>query len=77
MSRWRDASPSPESETAGSRWDSDPVARKTDWTPAASGGANFRAHRLEQVSPLRLEFRPSGMTKLFRVHGTLEEALAE
>ena len=34
----------------------DPVALETDWTPAASGGASFRTHRLVQPSANRVEF---------------------
>lgn len=43
----------------------DPVALKTAWTPAHSGGANFRTHRLVQVRPDRIEFRPAIGMKLF------------
>ncbi len=37
----------------------DPVSRKTDWTPASEGGANFRTHHLVEISPLRLELKPN------------------
>lgn len=43
----------------------DPVARLTSWTPVVSGGANFCTQKLVEVSPLRLEFRPSLGMKLF------------
>lgn len=35
----------------------DPVAERTDWTPAAPGGITARTHRLVKVSPVRLELR--------------------
>jgi hypothetical protein len=35
----------------------DPVATSTQWTPLASGGANFRTHKLYQASVTRWEFR--------------------
>ncbi len=47
-----------------SRFD-DPVALKTDWTPAKRGGANFRTHRLVAVRPDRHEFRLSIGATLF------------
>jgi hypothetical protein len=37
----------------------DPLAMKTDWTPAKAGGASFRTHKLVRVDPDRLEFRAS------------------
>ncbi|HCE44231.1 MAG TPA: hypothetical protein DET40_11845 [Lentisphaeria bacterium] len=43
----------------------DPLALKTAWTPAKGGGANFRTHRLIQISPERMEFRSSMASKLF------------
>jgi hypothetical protein len=43
----------------------DPVAKKTAWTPAKGGGANFRTHRLVTMSPERVEFRSSLGGKLF------------
>ena len=35
----------------------DPLALKTEWTPLARGGANFRTHQLVEAGPGRLEFR--------------------
>jgi len=43
----------------------DPLARQTDWTPAVRGGTNFRTHRLAEISPLRLEFKPTFIAFLF------------
>ncbi|ABW66575.1 hypothetical protein [Desulfosudis oleivorans] len=43
----------------------DPVALQTGWTPARSGGASFRTHKLVAVNPDRLEFRPAGGAMLF------------
>ncbi|MBI4429021.1 MAG: hypothetical protein HY562_07865 [Ignavibacteriales bacterium] len=43
----------------------DPVALSTQWTPAMGGGANFRTHKLIEVSPYRVEFRSSILTKVF------------
>ena len=37
----------------------DPVANLTAWTPAKSGGTNFRTHKLVAVDSGRLEFRAS------------------
>ena len=37
----------------------DSIAMQTDWTPAKSGGANFRTHRLVEVNTSRMEFRAS------------------
>lgn len=36
-----------------------------DWTPLKRGGANFKTHHLVQVSPSRLEVRPSIQMILF------------
>ena len=36
-----------------------------DWTPLKGGGANFKTHHLVQVSPSRLEVRPSIQMILF------------
>jgi hypothetical protein len=41
----------------------DPVARKTDWSPAKKGGANFYSHRLVVVNFNRLEFRATVLAK--------------
>ncbi len=43
----------------------DPVASRTDWTPAKRGGASFRTHILVAVNPYRMELRPSLGAKLF------------
>jgi hypothetical protein len=43
----------------------DPVARQTEWTPAVRGGTNFRTHRLAEISPLRLELKPTFGAMLF------------
>lgn len=41
----------------------DPLALRTEWTPAAGGGASFRTHRLVEAGPGRLQFRATlGMT---------------
>jgi hypothetical protein len=37
----------------------DPVAMQTTWTPAKSGGANFRTHKLVEIDFNRVEFKPS------------------
>ena len=37
----------------------DPIASKTQWTPAKEGGASFKTRKLVEVSPLRMEFRVS------------------
>ena len=37
----------------------DDIAMQTDWTPAKSGGANFRTHKLVEVDSFRLDFRAS------------------
>ncbi len=36
---------------------SDAVAMETKWTPAKSGGANFRTHKIVPGFGTRLEFR--------------------
>lgn len=43
----------------------DPIAMKTEWTPAKPGGANFYTHELVVVNPDRLEFRVSILARLF------------
>ena len=43
----------------------DPLALRIDWSPAASGGASFRTHRLVQTSAHRIEFAPTVGAKLF------------
>ncbi len=43
----------------------DPVAVRTAWTPAASGGTSFRTHRLVQRSANRVEFAPTLAAKAF------------
>lgn len=42
----------------------DPVALKTEWTPARKGGANFQTRELIKAAPHRVEFRPT-KTALF------------
>ena len=36
-----------------------PVAIKTEWDPVGSGHSNFNVHTLREVSPQRVEFRPT------------------
>ncbi len=43
----------------------DPIATRTEWKPAASGGSNFGTHRLRATGTDRMEFRASGGAKLF------------
>ena len=43
----------------------DPVAARTEWGPAAGGGANFRTRKLVQVSPSRVEFQPAAAGRIF------------
>lgn len=43
----------------------DPIAMKTQWTPAKGGGSNFCTHRLVRISPDRIEFRVSIGAKIF------------
>lgn len=43
----------------------DPVAMRTEWTPARGGGASFRTHKLVEVNPGRLEFQASLGARLF------------
>ena len=43
----------------------DPIATQTAWTPAKSGGASFRTHRLVEVNPSRMEFRASAGAMAF------------
>lgn len=43
----------------------DPVALKTEWTPAKGGGSNFGTHHLEKISSSRVEFKPSTTAILF------------
>jgi hypothetical protein len=37
----------------------DPLALRTEWTPAKRGGASFRTHKLAVTGPNRIEFRPA------------------
>jgi hypothetical protein len=37
----------------------DPIAQKVDWTPAKGGGTNIRTHKLVEVNPNRLAFKPT------------------
>ncbi len=48
-------------------WESDPVAQKIEWAPASPGGTSFRSHRLEPGGVTRLEFRATGLLRLFRL----------
>ncbi len=43
----------------------DPIAEKTQWSPAKGGGANFKTHNLVNVDYSRIEFRSSVGAKLF------------
>jgi len=43
----------------------EPIARQIEWTPAASGGTNFRTHRLVEISPLRLKLKPTFGSMMF------------
>ena len=43
----------------------DPIAEKTQWSPAKGGGANFKTHNLVNVNYARIEFRSSVGAKLF------------
>lgn len=45
----------------------DEVALRTQWTPAAPGGANFATHRLKKAGSYRLVFKPTLGAKLFGV----------
>jgi len=43
----------------------DPVATKTEWTPAKRGGAGFKTHNLVQVNMNRMKFTSSLGAKIF------------
>ncbi len=43
----------------------DPLALKTEWTPATRGGSSFRTHRLVQDDFTRVEFKASVFAKIF------------
>jgi len=43
----------------------DSVAQKTSWGPLKKGGASFGTHNLVEVSPRRLEFRPTVFAVIF------------
>lgn len=43
----------------------DPIALQIQWTPAKSGGTNFRTHKLVEVDINRVEFKASVAAKLF------------
>ena len=43
----------------------DPIAMKTDWSPAKGGGSSFCTYKLISINPERIEFRPSTAAKLF------------
>jgi hypothetical protein len=51
----------------------DPVAQQIEWSPAKGGGANFCTHKLVEVDPNRLEFKPTllawGFYLVFAVPG--------
>lgn len=49
----------------------DEIALRTEWVPAAKGGANFRTHRLKHTGPRRAEFRVTGGFVAFFVVFTL------
>jgi len=57
----------------------DPVAARTEWRPAVPTGAGLCTHNLVQVSPNRVEFRPSVMGRIvplaFILLGLLEIAI--
>jgi hypothetical protein len=43
----------------------DPLALRTEWTPAKRGGASFRTHKLAAAGPNRIEFRAAAGAILF------------
>jgi len=43
----------------------DPLALKTEWTPATKGGTNFRTHKLVEIDTARVEFKPAAAAKAF------------
>ena len=43
----------------------DPIAEQTEWAPARGGGANFRTHKLVEVSSDRVEFRAAAGARVF------------
>jgi len=43
----------------------DPFALRIEWTPLASGGANFKTHNLVQTSVNRVEFKTGTFMKVF------------
>lgn len=43
----------------------DPLAQQIAWTPVKRGGANFRTHRLVEINPSRMEFRPTVGSLIF------------
>jgi len=43
----------------------DPLAQQVEWTPLASGGANFKTHNLVQTSVNRMEFKAGKFMKVF------------
>ncbi len=43
----------------------DPVAERTEWTPAKRGGASFCTRKLVVIGPHRIEFRASAGAKIF------------
>ena len=45
----------------------DPIAEKTKWKPAKSGGTNFRTHKLFSPTPYRAEFKPSIGAKIIYI----------
>ena len=43
----------------------DPIASRTQWTPANGGGANFKTHNFVQVNTTRIIFRSSIGARIF------------
>jgi len=43
----------------------DPIAIRTQWTPAKGGGANFKTHNFVQVNTTRIIFRSSVGARIF------------
>lgn len=43
----------------------DPIAKETQWTPAAPGGASFKTRKLTQPHKNRIVFEVTGMSKFF------------
>lgn len=43
----------------------DPVATETSWEPSAKDGASFKTHDLVEANAQRMEFRLTGLAKVF------------